>query len=109
MQEARGASPGEPMSIISITVAKRCFNSWHNHIISKLTELVTWAQVAIQNHIVDGGKIENMHVMQLSMKPQMITSRYAKVRAYNNHYKVTTNNEATTMATNDSRVASILQ
>jgi hypothetical protein len=33
------------------------------------------------------------------MKPQMTASRYAKVRAYNNHYKVITNNETITMAT----------
>jgi hypothetical protein len=47
--------------------------------------------------------------MQLSMKPQMTASRYAKVRAYDNHYRVTIDNEATTMATYDSRVASIFQ
>ncbi len=45
--------------------------------------------------------------MQLSMKPQMITSRYAKVRAYGNHYRVTIDNEATTMATYDFGVAFI--
>jgi len=50
-----------------------------------------------------------MDVMQLSMKPQMIASRYAQVRAYDNHYRVITNNETTTMATYDSRVASIFQ
>jgi len=50
-----------------------------------------------------------MDVMQLSMKPQMTSSRYAKVRAYDNHYRVTTDNEAITMATYDSRVASIFQ
>jgi hypothetical protein len=43
------------------------------------------------------------------MKPQMTASRYAKVRAYGNHYKVIIDNEATTMATYDSRVASIFQ
>jgi hypothetical protein len=53
------------------------------------------------------GRIEDMDVMQLSIKPQMIASRYAKVRAYDNHYRVTTNNEATTMATYDFKVASI--
>jgi hypothetical protein len=46
-----------------------------------------------------------MDVMQLSMKPQMTASRYAKVRAYNNHYKVTIDYEATTMATYDFGVA----
>jgi hypothetical protein len=45
--------------------------------------------------------------MQLSMKPQMIASRYVKVRAYNNHYRVTTDSEATTMATYDFGVTSI--
>ncbi|CAK9271840.1 unnamed protein product [Sphagnum jensenii] len=50
-----------------------------------------------------------MDVMQLSMKPQMTASRYAKVRAYDNHYRVTTNNEATTMATYDSGVTSVFQ
>jgi hypothetical protein len=69
--------------------------------------LATWVGVALRNHITNGGKIEDMVVMQLSMKPQMTTSRYAKVRAYDNHYKVTTNSEATTMATFDSGVASI--
>jgi hypothetical protein len=39
----------------------------------------------------------------------MTTSRYAKVRAYGNHYKVTTDNETTTMATYDFKVASIFQ
>jgi hypothetical protein len=47
--------------------------------------------------------------MQLSMKPQMTASRYAKVRVYDNHYRDTTNNEATTMATYDFGVASIFQ
>jgi hypothetical protein len=60
--------------------------------------LATWVHVAIQNHIANGGKIEDMDVMQLSMKPQMNASRYAKVNAYDNHYRVTTNNEAITMA-----------
>jgi hypothetical protein len=69
--------------------------------------LATWVRAAIQNHIANGGKIENMDVMQLSMKPQMITSRYAKVRAYGNHYRVTIDNEATTMATYDFGVAFI--
>jgi hypothetical protein len=50
-----------------------------------------------------------MDVMQLSMKPQMIASRYAKVKAYNNHYRDTTDNETTTMATYDFGVASIFQ
>jgi len=67
--------------------------------------LATRVQGAIRNDIADGGKIKDMDVMQLSMKPQMIASRYAKVRAYNNHYKVTTDYEATTMATYDFGVA----
>jgi hypothetical protein len=71
--------------------------------------LGTWVRIAIRNHIGDGGRIEDMDVMQLLMKPQMTFSRYAKVRAYNNHYRVTTDNEATTMATYDSGVASIFQ
>jgi len=50
-----------------------------------------------------------MDVMQLSMKPQMTGSRYAKVRAYGNHYRVTTDNEAIIMATYDFGVASIFQ
>jgi hypothetical protein len=75
----------------------------------ELTELATWVRIAVRNHIANGGKIEDMDVMQLSMKPQMTTSRYAKVRAYGNHYKVTTDNEATTMATYDSGVAFIFQ
>jgi len=57
--------------------------------------LATWVRAAIQNHIADGGKIEDMDVMQLSVKPQTTASRYAKVRVYDDHYKVTTNNEAT--------------
>jgi hypothetical protein len=75
--------------------------------LSEVTELATWVRIAVQNHIADGGKIEDMDVMQLSMKPQMTASRYAKVRAYGNHYRDTTDNEATTMATYDSGVASI--
>ncbi len=71
--------------------------------------MATWVQAAVLNHIANGGKIEDMDVMQLSMNPHMNTSRYVKVRAYNNHYRVTTDNEATTMATYDSRVASIFQ
>jgi hypothetical protein len=50
-----------------------------------------------------------MDIMQLSMNPQMTISRYEKVKAYSNHYRVTTDNEATTMATYDFRVASIFQ
>jgi hypothetical protein len=50
-----------------------------------------------------------MDVMQLLMKPQMTVSRYAKVKAYNNHYRVTIDNEATTMATYDFGVAYIFQ
>ncbi len=69
--------------------------------------MATWVRIVVRNHIADGGKIEDMDVMQLSMKPQMSASRYAKVKAYDNHYRVTTDNEATTMATYDSRVASI--
>jgi hypothetical protein len=69
--------------------------------------LATWVQVAIWNHIADGGRIEDMDVMQFSMKPQMTTSRYAKVKAYGNHYRVTIDNEATIMATCDFGVAYI--
>jgi hypothetical protein len=50
-----------------------------------------------------------MDVTQLSMEPQITVSRYAKVKVYNNHYRVTTNNETTTMATYDFGVASIFQ
>jgi hypothetical protein len=50
-----------------------------------------------------------MDVMKLSMKPQMTASRYAKVKAYDNHYRDTTNNKATTIATYDFGVASIFQ
>jgi hypothetical protein len=50
-----------------------------------------------------------MEVMQLSMKPQMIASRYAKVKVYDNHYRDTTNSETTTMATYDFGVAFIFQ
>jgi hypothetical protein len=50
-----------------------------------------------------------MDIMQLSMKPQMTTSRYAKVKVYDNHYKVTTENEPTIMATYDSGVTFIFQ
>jgi hypothetical protein len=71
------------------------------------SELATWVRVAVRNHIANGGKIENMDVMQLSMNSQMTTSRYAKIRAYDNHYRVTTDNEATTMATYDFEVAFI--
>jgi hypothetical protein len=68
--------------------------------------LATWVQIVVRNHIIDGGKIEDMDVMQ---KPQMNISRYAKVRAYDNHYRVTIDDEATTMATYDFGVASIFQ
>ncbi len=50
-----------------------------------------------------------MDVMQLSMKPQMIVSRYAKVRVYVNHYRVIIDSEATTMVAYDFGVASIFQ
>jgi hypothetical protein len=75
--------------------------------LSEVTELATWVLAAIRNHITNGGKIEDMDVIQLSMKPQMITSRYAKIKVYDNHYRVTTDSEATIMATYDSGVASI--
>jgi hypothetical protein len=77
--------------------------------LSEVTELATWVRVAIWNHIANGGMIEDMDVMQLSMMPQMIASRYAKVRVYGNHYTVTIDNEATTMATYDYGVASVFQ
>jgi hypothetical protein len=77
--------------------------------LSKVTELATWVQVIVQNHIPNGGRIEDMDVMQLLMKPQMTASRYAKVKAYDNHYRVTIDNEATTMATYDFGVAYIFQ
>jgi hypothetical protein len=62
-----------------------------------------------KNHIVDDGRIEDMEVMQLSMKTQMIASRYAKVKAYDNHYRDTTDSETTTMATYDFEVTSIFE
>jgi hypothetical protein len=71
--------------------------------------LATWVQVVVRNHIANGGRIENMDVMQLSMKPQMIVSRYAKVRVYVNHYRVIIDSEATTMVAYDFGVASIFQ
>jgi hypothetical protein len=77
--------------------------------LSKVTELATWVRTIVQNHIPDGGRIEDMDVMQLSMKPQMTISRYAKVTAYDNHYRVIIDNEATTRATYDSGVTYIFQ
>jgi hypothetical protein len=77
--------------------------------LSEVIELATWVRIVVRYHIANGGKIEDMDVMQLSMKPQMIASRYAKVKAYNNHYRDTTDNETTTMATYDFGVASIFQ
>jgi hypothetical protein len=43
------------------------------------------------------------------MKPKPIALRYTKMRAYGNHYRVNEGGAETTMATYDSRVASIFQ
>ncbi len=94
-------------------MAKKCFNNWHNHTISRWTFMshkvghlgMSYCPKPHCRH----GRIKDMDVMQLSIKPQMIASRYAKVMAYDNHYRVTINNEATTMTTYDFKVASIFQ
>jgi len=90
MQEAQGGtSLGEqPMSIISIIVAKRCFNNWHNHTIYRWT---------FRTHRV--GHLGT----SCYLEPHCRWWQDWKHGCY------ATFNEATTMATYDSRVTFILQ
>ncbi len=68
-----------------------------------------WVRDAIQNHVAQGGALEDEDAIHLSIRPQLFASRYTIFKAYGNHYRVSLDTHGTTMATYDSKVALIFQ
>jgi hypothetical protein len=62
---------------------------------------------AIQSHVTQRGVLEDQDALHLSVLPSIFASRYTKMKAYGNHYKVFIDTYGNTRATYDYGVASV--
>jgi len=62
---------------------------------------------AIRSHVTQGGVLEDQDTLHLSVLPSIFASRYTKMKAYGNHYKVFIDTYGNTSATYNYAVVSI--
>ncbi len=75
--------------------------------LQEVQNLASWVCEAIWSHIAQGGVLEDQYALHLLVLPSLFASRYTKMKAYGNHYRVFINTYGNTSATYDSRVASV--
>jgi hypothetical protein len=75
--------------------------------LQEVQNLASWVREAIQSHVTQGGVLEDQDALHLSIFPSLFASRYTKMKAYGNHYRVFIETYGNTSATYDSGVASI--
>lgn len=47
-----------------------------------------WVRKAVRRHIANGGAIKDRDVVNFSIKPRFEAWRYARMKAYGNHYMI---------------------
>ncbi len=75
--------------------------------LQEVQNLASWVCEAIRSHITQGGVLEDQDALHLSVFPSLFASRYTKMKAYGNHYRVSIDTYGNTSATYDSGVASV--
>jgi len=75
--------------------------------LQEVPNLASWMREEIRSHIAQGGVLEDQDALHLLVLPSLFASRYTKMKAYGNHYKVFMNTYGNTSATYDSGVASV--
>ncbi len=75
--------------------------------LQEVQNLASWVCEAIQSHIVQGVVLEDQDALHLLVLRSLFASRYTKMKAYGNHYRVFINTYGNTSATYDYGVASI--
>jgi hypothetical protein len=73
----------------------------------KVQNLASWVCEAIQSHVTQGVVLEDQDALHLSNFPSLFASRYTKMKAHGNHYRVFIDTYGNTSATYDFGVASI--
>jgi hypothetical protein len=54
----------------------------------EVQNVASWVREAIQSHVTQGGVLEDQDAIHLSIFPSLFASRYKKMKAYGNHYRV---------------------
>jgi hypothetical protein len=67
--------------------------------------LASWVREAIRSHVTQGGVFEDQDALHLLVLPSLFASRYTKMKAYGNHYKVFIDTYGNTSATYNFGVA----
>jgi len=75
--------------------------------LQEVQPLACWVLEAIRSHIAQGGVLEDQDVLHLSILPSLFASRYTKMKAYGNHYRVFIDTYGNTSATYNSGIASV--
>ncbi len=75
--------------------------------LQEVQNLASWVHEAIRSHIAQGGVLEDQDALHLLVLPSPFASRYTRMKAYGNHYRVSINTTDNTSATYDSGVASV--
>jgi hypothetical protein len=75
--------------------------------LAKVQELAEWVREAVRTHMANGNVLDEMDAYHLSIKPSSDASRYTRMKAYGNHYRVIGETNVNTMATYDCEVASM--
>jgi hypothetical protein len=75
--------------------------------LQEVQNLASWVCEAIRSHIAQGGVLEDQDALHLSVLPSPFASRYTRMKAYGNHYRISINTTDNTSATYDSGVASV--
>ncbi len=77
--------------------------------LAEMQELAEWVREAVRTHMANGNVLDEMDAYHLSIKPSSDASRYTRMKAYGNHYRVIGETNVNTMATYDCGVALVFQ
>ncbi len=75
--------------------------------LQEVQNFANWVHEAIRSHIAQGGVLEDQDALHLSVLPSLFASRYTKMKAYGNHYRVFIDTYGNTSATYDSGIVSV--
>jgi hypothetical protein len=75
--------------------------------LQKVQNLASWVREAIWSHITQGDMLEDQDALHLLVLPSPFASRYTRMKAYGNHYRVSINTTDNTSATYNYGVASV--
>ncbi len=73
--------------------------------LQEMQNLASWVHEAIRSHIAQGGVLEDQDALHLLVLTSLFASRYTKMKAYGNHYRIFIGTYGNTSATYDFGVA----